>query len=115
MSFYKLSSDTLVSAISVLAKKISTKNHSDITLFLTDFKLRQLDINPLRAAGKKSQQCGTSLSHRGREKLTEKHQLISEGKSREPQIISSHTAPQKIAKEISFHMTTNDMMVAEQV
>ena len=33
----------------------------------------------------------------------------------EPWIISSHTAPQKIAKEISFHMITNAMMVAEQV
>ena len=28
--------------------------------------------------------------------------------------VSSHTGPQKTAKEISFHVTTNDMMVAEQ-
>ena len=66
-------------------------------------------------ANEKSQQCGTSLSHRGQEKSTEKHQPISEGISQEPQIISSHTTPQKIAKEVSFHVTTNDIMVAEQV
>ena len=54
-------------------------------------------------------------SHGGREKSTEKHQPISEGISWEPRILSSHTGPQNIAKEISFHLTTNDMMVAEQV
>ena len=58
---------------------------------------------------------GTSSSHRGRLKLTEKHQRISEGISWEPRIVSSHTGPQKIAKEINFHVITNDMMVAEQV
>ena len=30
-------------------------------------------------------------------------------------IVSSHTAPQKIADKISFQVTENDMMVAEQV
>ena len=72
-------------------------------------------LNPLRAAGEKSGQYGTSSSHGGREKSTEKHQPISEGISWEPRIVSSHTGPQKIAKEISFHVTINDMMVAEQV
>ena len=66
-------------------------------------------------AGKKSQQCGTSSFHGGREKLTEKHQPISDCISREPCIIGSHTGPQKIAERISFDVTTNDMMVAEQV
>ena len=61
------------------------------------------------------QQCGTSSSHGGQEKSTEKHQPISEGISQEPRIISSHMGPQKIAKKISFHVTTNDMMVAEQL
>ena len=56
-------------------------------------------INPLRAAVEKSQQCGTSLLHRGRENSTEKHQPVSEGISWEPSIVSSHTAPQKIAKK----------------
>ena len=65
--------------------------------------------------GENSQQCITSSSYGGREKWTEKYQPISEGISWEARIISSHTAPQKIAKEISFHMTTNDMMVAEQL
>ena len=65
-------------------------------------------------ADEKSRQHITSLSHGGREKSTEKHRLITEGISREPRIISSHAAPPKIAKEISFHMTTNDMMAAEQ-
>ena len=37
MSFYKLSNDTLVSAISVLVKKTFTKNRSDVHYFLTDF------------------------------------------------------------------------------
>ena len=46
---------------------------------------------------------------------TEKHQPVSEGISWEPRIVSSHTAPQKIAKKISFQVTENDMMVAEQV
>ena len=63
----------------------------------------------------KCRQCGTSLSHGGRETSTEKHQPISEDISRDPDIISSHMGPQKIAKKISFHLTTNDMMVAEQV
>ena len=48
-------------------------------------------------------------------KVDRKHQPISEGISREPRIISYHTGPQKIAKEISFHMTINHMMVAEQI
>ena len=52
---------------------------------------------------------------KSREKSTKKHQHISEGISWEPRIVSSQTGPQKIAKEISFHVTTNDMMVAEQV
>ena len=39
MLFYKLSNDTLVSAISVLVKKIFTKNCSDVHYFLTDFTL----------------------------------------------------------------------------
>ena len=56
-------------------------------------------VNPLRAAGKKSGQCGTSSSHGGQEKSTEKHQPVSKGISWEPHIISSHTAPQKIAKK----------------
>ena len=33
----------------------------------------------------------------------------------ESRIISSHTAPQQIAKKISFQVTENDMMVAEPV
>ena len=33
----------------------------------------------------------------------------------ELRIISAHTGPQKIAKKISFQVTKNDMMVAEQV
>ena len=72
-------------------------------------------INPLRAAGEKSRQCGTSSSHGGRENSTEKHQPVSEGISWEPCIVSSHSAPQKIAKKISFQVTENDMVVAEQV
>ena len=69
-------------------------------------------VNPLRAAVEKSGQCGTSSSHGVRENSTEKHQPVSEGISWEPRIVSSHTAPQKIAKKISFQMTENDMMVA---
>ena len=69
-------------------------------------------VNPLRAAVDKSRQCITSLSHGGRENLPEKHQPVSEGISWEPRIISSHTTPQKIAKNISFQVTENDMMVA---
>ena len=69
-------------------------------------------INPLRAAVEKSRQCGTSSSHGGRENSTEKHQPVSEGISWEPRIVNSHTAPQKIAKKISFQVTENDMMVA---
>ena len=69
-------------------------------------------FNPLCAAVEKSGQCGTSSSHGRRENSTEKHQPVSEGMSWEPHIISSHTAPQKIAKKISFQMTENDMMVA---
>ena len=38
MSFCKLSNDTLVSAISVLVKKIFTKNRSDVHYFSTDFR-----------------------------------------------------------------------------
>ena len=66
-------------------------------------------------AVEKSGQYGTSSSHGGQEKSTEKHQPVSEGISWEPRIISAHTAPQKIAKKISFQVTKNDMMVAEQV
>ena len=69
----------------------------------------------MRRARKVDNTEGTSSSHGGREKSTEKHQPISEGISWEPRIVSSHTGPQKIAKEISFHVTTNEMMVAEQV
>ena len=69
-------------------------------------------VNPLRAAVEKSGQCGTSSSHSRRENSTEKHQPVSEGISWEPRIVSSHTAPQKTAKKISFQMTENDMMVA---
>ena len=72
-------------------------------------------FNPLRAAVKKSRQCRTSPSHGRRENSTEKQQPVSEGISWEPHILSSHTAPQKIAKKISFQVTENDMMVAEQV
>ena len=72
----------------------------------------RLCFNPLRAAIEKSGQCGTSSSHGGRENSTEKHQPVSEDISWEPRIVSSHTAPQKIAKKISFQMTENDMMVA---
>ena len=80
---------------------------------ITDLPLLCLIIfNPLRAAVEKSRQCGTSLSHGGRENSTEKHQPVSEGISWEPCIVSSHTAPQKIAKKISFQVTANDMMVA---
>ena len=75
----------------------------------------ETSVNPFHAAGKKSGQCGTSSSHGRREKSTEKHQPISEGISREPRIINSHMGPQKIAKRITFHVTTNDMIVAEQV
>ena len=37
LSFYKLSNDTLVSAVFILVKKIFTKNRSDVHYFLTDF------------------------------------------------------------------------------
>ena len=73
------------------------------------------NVNPLRAAVEKSRQCETSSSHGGRENLTEKHQPVSEGISWEPRIVSSQAAPQKIAKKISFQVTENDMMIAEQV
>ena len=56
-------------------------------------------FDPLRAAGEKSRPCGTSSSHGGREKSTEKHQPTSEGIFREPRIISSHTGPLKTAKK----------------
>ena len=69
----------------------------------------------MHAAVEKSGQYGTSSSHGGREKSTQKHQPVSEGISWEPRIISAHTAPQKIAKKIRFQVTKNDMMVAEQV
>ena len=68
----------------------------------------QYPINPLRAAVEKSRQWGTSSSHGGQENSTEKHQPVSEGISWEPRIVSSHTAPQKIAKKISFQVTEND-------
>ena len=54
MSFYKLSNDTLVSAISILVKKIFTKIRSDVHYFLTDFRMNSygkavnLDINKLQ-------------------------------------------------------------------
>ena len=70
---------------------------------------------PCPTAGEKSRQCGTFSSHGGRENWTEKHQPVSEGISWEPCIVTSHTAPQKIAKKISFQVTENDMVVAEQV
>ena len=72
-------------------------------------------FNPLCATGEKSRQCGTSSTHYMREKSTEKHQPVSEGISWEPRIISSHTAPQKIARKLSFQVTKNDMMVAKKV
>ena len=72
-------------------------------------------LHALRAAGEKSRQSSTSCSHSGRELLTGKYQPISEGISWEPRIIRSPTGPQKIVKGISFHVTTNDMMVTEQV
>ena len=72
-------------------------------------------FNHLCAAVKKSRQCRTSSSHGRRENSTEKHQPVSEGISWEPGIISSHIASQMLAKKISFQVTENDMMVAEQV
>ena len=72
-------------------------------------------LNPLRAVVEKCGQHGTSSSHDGQEKSTEKYQPVSEGIPWEPRIISAHIAPQKIAKKISFQVTENDMMVAEQV
>ena len=72
-------------------------------------------VNPLHAAVKKSRQCRTSLSHGGQENSTVKHQPVSKGISWKPRIVRSHTAPQKTAKKISFQVTENDMMVAEQV
>ena len=65
--------------------------------------------------GEKSEECGTFLSHGGRDKSTEKHQPIFEGIFRDPGISSSHMRPQKIAKLIRFYLTTNYMMVSEQV
>ena len=56
---------------------------------------------PHPTAGEKSQQKNINLFLRG-------------GISWEPHI-SSPTAPQKTAKKISFQVTKNDMMVAEQV
>ena len=44
-SFYKLSNDTLVSAVSVLVKKIFAKNRSDIRYFLTDFSTENTNMN----------------------------------------------------------------------
>ena len=67
-------------------------------------------INTLRAAGARRGDNAELLRLTAGEKS---RQPISEGISREPRIISYYTGPQKIAKEISFHMTTNDMMVAE--
>ena len=85
---------------------------SDKGISLKKKFLKKCLLNPLRAAVEKSQQCGTSSSHGRRENSTEKHQPVSEGISWEPRIVSSHTAPQKIAKKISFQVTENDMMVA---
>ena len=72
-------------------------------------------FNPLRVAGERSRQCRTSSFRGGRDKSTEKHQPVSEGISWEPCIRSSHTAPQKIAKNLSFQVTKNNLMAAEQV
>ena len=93
-------------------------SHQD-NQFFDILDVLQLDqcktVNPLRAAGERCGQCRTSSSHSRREKSTEKHQPISEGISQEPRIITSHTGPQKIAEKISFHVTTNDMIFAEQI
>ena len=43
-----LSDNTLVSAISVLVKKIFTKNRSDVHYFLTDFNMNKTKIIKLR-------------------------------------------------------------------
>ena len=66
-------------------------------------------------AVEKCGQRGTSSSQGGREKSTEKHQPVSEGISWEPRTKSAHTGSQKTVKKISFQVTKNDMMVAEQV
>ena len=73
------------------------------------------NFHPLPVVVNKSGQCRTSSSHGKREQSTEKHQPVSEGISWEPHIISAHTAPPKIENKISFQVTKNDMMVAEQV
>ena len=72
--------------------------HHSITETLHNFAQPVGLLNPLCAVGEKSQQCRTSSCHGGREKLTEKHQPVSEGISWEPRIIRSHAAPQRIAK-----------------
>ena len=99
----------------VRVSRKSNKNYILLNIYL--MKMQNLTdlLNPFRAAGEKSLLGGTSSSHGGQEKSTEKHQLVSEGISQEPGILSSHMGPQKIAERISFHITTNDMMVAEQV
>ena len=51
----------------------------------------------------------------GEKSRQKNHQPVSEGISWEARIISSHTAAQKIARKLSFQVTKNDMMVAEQV
>ena len=63
----------------------------DEALFLycgsKEFELKVITVfNPLRAAVEKCGQCETSLSHGGREKLTEKHQPVSDGISWEPRM-----------------------------
>ena len=99
---------TIVSALGAIPKPDS----SNIRLIHDCSMPPSKGFTPLRAAGEKSRQCGTSSSHGGRENSTEKHQPVSEGISWEPRIVSSHTAPQKIAKKISLQVTENDMMVA---
>ena len=74
-----------------------------------------MKLNPLRAAVEKSRQCVTSSSHGGQENLTENINLFPRAYLGNQASLSSHTAPQKIAKKISFLVTENDMMVAEQV
>ena len=76
-----------------------------------EFMCKYCIFNP----GEKSRQHGNSSTHYGRERSTKNHQPVSEGISWEARIISSHTAVQKIARKLSFQVTKNDMMVAEQV
>ena len=69
----------------------------------------------MHAAGEISRQSAISCCHGGRDISKGQHRPVSEGICREPRIIGSDTGPQKIAKEISFQVTTNEMIVAEQV